>query len=205
MRVPMNRSILFYVVMVCLLFPINALAIWGTKNARPKFVSSWPTIDGQRHFVIGYNNFSIPNTNNVLVVGAPNPISKVRDILLFEVIDGQIRQLASWSDLHSLNKRIGDQSYVLSLLADGQTIEVRDASTGEVVSKYSVPQDPLLPTTMASLDITYLNCCLRWRVSPSLHTDILTGQTLPIPVGSELLDLSDRSARMRPSVWQRGQ
>ncbi len=315
MRISMKRAILFYAVMVCLLFPIGYLAIWAAKNARPNFVSSWPTIDGQRHFVIGYNNFSnrfnqfyctdlesgatsvrvfkpmlrtlristtgtkawlfgekskdqfvvqiaelnsdqppevigittgsrremengifvvsdhlmslrsgtlessdvssgsvvdkislpidepyhlelVPNTNSALVVSAPNSKTGVREVVLFEVIDGQIQQLAGWSDLHCLNKRIGDQSYVLSLLADGQTIEVRDTSTGKVVSKYPVPQDPLLPTTMSSLDFSYLNCCLRWRVSPLLHTDILTGQTLPIPVGSELLDLDNVGNRL---------
>ncbi len=305
---PKNQTILFYVVMVCLLLPIGSFAFLGARNARPNFVSSWRTNAGKRHVVIGYNNtglrfsqfyctdletgatstrvfepmlrtirvnqigtkawlfgektkdhfvlqmadlendtaiesrefapenrseldygivvvdmhvirfrsgtlestdFSsgsivdqvtlpideqsyvehVPNTKNVLLVGPANPTSKVRDVFLFDVIDGQTRQLASWGDLHHLNNRIGDTCYVTSLLADGTTIEVRETRTGEIVSKYLVPQDPLLPTPMALLDITgFRDCCLQWRSVPTLHTDVLTGQTLPIPLGSELLD-----------------
>ena len=131
---------------------------------------------------------SIYNSNLFLLVSNQDPTSKMRDVHLVEVTDGRFRRIANWSDLHHLNQSIGDAHYVTSLLADGATIEVRDVRNGDVVSTYPVPQDPSLPTPLSSLDISSLQKnWLQWRAVPTLHVDVLTGKTLPIPVGSVLI------------------
>ena len=132
---------------------------------------------------------SIYNTNRFLLVSNADPTSNLREVHLMEVTDGRFRQIANWSDLHNLNQSIGDAHYVTSLMADGSSIEVRNTSNGEIVAKYPVPQDPSLVLPMASLDVSsWQKSWLQWRGIPSLPVDILTGQTLPIPVGSELIE-----------------
>ena len=132
---------------------------------------------------------SIYNSSRFLLVGKPDPTSKLRDVHLMEVTDGRFRQIANWNDLHCLSQAIGDAHYVTSLMADGSSIEVRNASNGQIVSKYPVPPDPSLVLPMASLDASgWQKSWLQWRGIPTLPVDILTGQTLPIPVGSELIE-----------------
>jgi hypothetical protein len=132
---------------------------------------------------------SIYNTNRFLLVSNADPTSKLRDVHLMEVTDGRFRRISNWSDLHCLNQSIGDAHYMTSLMADGSSIEVRNASNGEIVAKYPVPQAPSLVLPMASLDVSnWQKSWLQWRRIPTLPVDILTGQTLPIPVGSELIE-----------------
>ncbi len=131
----------------------------------------------------------IYNSYRFLLVSKPDPTSTLREVHLMEVTDGRLRQIANWSDLHSLNQSIGGAHYVTSLMADGSSIEVRNTSNGEIVAKYPVPQDPSLVLPMASLDVSsWQKSWLQWRGIPTLPVDILTGQTLPIPVGSELIE-----------------
>ena len=85
--------------------------------------------------------------------------------------------------------RIASQSYVLSLLVDGVTIEVRSANTGDVVSRYSIPQSPLIPKTMLTIDsLSHGKSWIQWRSDPFLYTDALTGETLPVARGLMLLN-----------------
>ena len=133
------------------------------------------------HFVFDRNTF--------LLVGAKDPTSNLRNVFLFDISEGKLRKIAQWSDLHHLVQMIGDNCYLVSLLEDGATIEVRNTVDGEVVSQYSVPQNPLLPTPLAFLGVLrFGESWLQWQNVPTLHTDILTGQTLPIPLDSVLIE-----------------
>lgn len=139
----------------------------------------------------------ISDTKNFLVSGVGNPVSKVRETILFRVAEGRIEQLSNWSELHHLQFKVGSAPYVACLLADGLSIEVRNASSGDVVSSYSVPQDPLLTTPLTYIDTTILlTSWFRWRMAPLLYTDALTGQSLPVPPGSELIERDVEGQRL---------
>ena len=81
------------------------------------------------------------------------------------LLEGRIYQTANWNDLHHIQFQAASNSYVASLLADGMSIEVRNASSGEVVSKYMIPRDPLLTTPMSAIDTTaYGKNWFRWHI-----------------------------------------
>lgn len=131
----------------------------------------------------------IGGTKRILVEGVPAPVSNLRDVFLLELSDGRFRQIANWSDLSQLNLRVGNENYVVSLLANGATIEVRNSSDGEMVAKYPIPQDPSLPTVMTQLEVSsYGKSWLQFISNPTLHFDVLTGRILPVPVGSDLIE-----------------
>lgn len=116
---------------------------------------------------------------------------------LFEVSEGKPRQIANWNEIAHYPFRIAHQSYILSLLADGVTIEVRNATSGDVVSRYSIPQSRLMPKTMLTIDsLSYGKSWIQWRSDPFLYTDALTGKTLPVAHGSMLLERDLDSNRL---------
>jgi hypothetical protein len=111
-----------------------------------------------------------------------------KEQILFKVTDGKLRQTTNWAELDHRTFQVASQSYILSLLVDGTTIEVRSAISGDVVSRYSVPQTPSLGSAMISIDQTGGKSWIHWIGDPLLYTDALTGKSLPVPVGSDLIE-----------------
>lgn len=138
----------------------------------------------------------IQGTNQFTVEGDKNVHTGAQDIFLFDATGGIFRQIAR-SNSKLLHAKIGDNTYTAILLVDGATIEVRNTRSGAIVSTYSVPEDALQPTSIVSLETpTDQKSWIRWQSSPSVCTDILTGQTLPIPLGSDLLDQDFHNHRL---------
>ncbi len=142
----------------------------------------------------------IHGTNQFTVEREKNVQTGVREIFLFDATSGIFRQIAR-SNSNLLHAKIGDNLVVASPLVDGTTIEVRNTSNGEMVSTYSVPDDTPIESLETARD---RNSWVSWRSIPAVHTDILTGQTLPIPLGSELLDQDFANHRLI-TVRKKGQ
>ena len=112
-----------------------------------------------------------------------------KEQFLFKVTDGKLSQTTNWAELDHRMFHVASQSCIVSLLVDGTTIEVRNATSGDVVSRYSIPQTPSLSSAMISIDQTgYGKSWIHWIGDPLLYTDALTGKSLPVPVGSDLIE-----------------
>ena len=113
----------------------------------------------------------------------------VKQQFLFEVTGGMLRQTSSWREIDHYQFRVAFQPYIVSLLDDGISVEVRNATSGDVVSSYLIPQVPTLATPMTSIDtMSYGKSWIHWRSDPLLYTDARTGKSLPVPAGSTLIE-----------------
>ena len=121
---------------------------------------------------------SIDDTDCFLV----SEIKGNREQLLYRLDGDKIHEIARWSCSRKYKFRSASTNYIASLLMDGKTFEVRDASSGDVIAEYLVEHDPELTERRNAIDATIIS-----RTNPRLYTDLLTGKKLPIPDGSQLI------------------
>ena len=128
---------------------------------------------------------TIPDSKCFLVseqINFRRSVNEIHHEVLYELEGSKIRKLASWNCLKHWQFMSSSTGYVVSLVQDGTAFEVRDASTGAILSDYLPPESEHLLKIGTTIDAT-----LVWDTAPKRFTDILTGRTLPVPSESELI------------------
>ena len=142
-------------------------------------------------FASGVLTDSVPtNQNGTLVIESiddtecflMSEIGSNRERILYKLDQGQIREIARWSCYHGHLFRSGATTYLGSILTDGSTFEVRNASTGEVAARYDAKHDVELTERLQTIDSTIVG-----RATPRSYTDLFTGKAIPVPEDSLLI------------------
>lgn len=106
---------------------------------------------------------------------------------LFDVSDdGKLKSIVKWTAIDSYTFRQDDSFYVASLLPGGMTVEVRDASDGEMVSSTTFPPDPTLPLPLSRLSSHVKGTWIGFPIF-AVERDVFTGLELPVPSQFNLL------------------
>ena len=106
--------------------------------------------------------------------------NKSKKVHLFSLDAETLRLVHEWDVLHAIPFKRKGEAFIISLLLDGKTIEVRSGKDGLVVNSYPVPSDPMIPLPITNLAWSREGSILWWPTIGK-HMDALTGEVIPFP------------------------
>ncbi len=106
--------------------------------------------------------------------------NKSKKVHLFSLDAEKLRLVHEWDVLHAIPFKCKGEAFIISLLPDGKTIEVRSGKDGLVVNSYPVPSDPMIPLPITDLAWSREGSFLWWPTIGK-HMDALTGKVIPFP------------------------
>ena len=106
--------------------------------------------------------------------------SNSNKVHLFSLDADTLRLIHEWDVLDAYPFKQNGEPYILSLLPDGKTIEVRSGKDGSLLNSYSVPSDPMLPLPVTVLPWSVDRSFLCWR-TVGINMDALTGRSFAVP------------------------
>ena len=106
--------------------------------------------------------------------------NKTKKVQLFSLEADRFQLIYHGDALEANSIKRNGETFIVFLLPDGKTIEVRSCKDGSVVNNYSVPSDPMLPVPLTNLFWSRERSCLRWPTIGK-HMDALTGEMIPFP------------------------
>jgi len=117
---------------------------------------------------------------------------------LIELRDRKLVELAEWRDIGQYSFRSQNEELIVSLMADGTTIETRSARSGLVLTSVPIQPNPAYQLPLGSISGTYP---LRSWLKLGVPVDVFTGKSLTVPAGFELVERDGR--RGRSIAWNK--
>ncbi len=161
--------------------PHDQLEMWDIST--DSFLDSIATPSAPNSYFV-----KVAGTQNILVVDPSTSFAG-----LYGSNGEKLLMIQQWKSLETIGFQRNGESFIASLLPNGANIEVRNAKNGSVASNYVVSIDPALLLPLSSFELDGTGSFIRWRAI-DICTDVMTGETLPMPHSFELLvrNLNDK-------------